>query len=244
MGLMAGPIALFNGESTMSDSPIQVIVAAFNNPDEASAVMADLKQGRKEGLIGIIDAAVVVKDGDGKLKITDAKRRTRKGLMTGGVVGGLIGLVVAPPVTAIAATGGVIGALVGRLRSAPLKADMQDLGAALQPNTSAIIAVIEHTWVEQLEAALMDAGAQLIRDAIQADIAEQLEAGGNVLYTLGASTEGMGAARVASTDDTLMASGITLTDEGLFLDEAEIVLTPADAELADAEPVEEPTAEA
>jgi uncharacterized membrane protein len=212
----------------MSDRPIQIIVAAFNNPDEAGAVMDDLKEGKREGLIGIIDAAVVVKNAKGKLKITDAKRRSRKGLVTGGVVGGIIGLVLAPPVTAIAAGGGVIGALMGKLRSAPLKAEMKDLGSALQPNTSAIIAIIEHTWVEKLEAALMDAGAQLIRDAIKADIAEQLEAGGNVLYTAGASGEAMGAARVAQSDDTVTASGLALTDEGLFLEEAEILLEPAE----------------
>lgn len=212
----------------MSDRPIQIIVAAFNDPDAAGAVMADLKEGKREGLIGIIDAAVVVKNTKGKLKITDAKRRSRKGLVTGGVVGGLIGLVLAPPVTAIAAGGSVIGALVGKLRSAPLKAEMKDLGEALQPNTSAIIAIIEHTWVEKLEAALMDAGAQLIRDAIKADIAEQLEAGGNVLYTAGASTEAMGAARVAQSGDVLTTSSITATDEGLFLEEAEIVLEPAE----------------
>jgi uncharacterized membrane protein len=211
----------------VSDRPIQIIVAAFNDPDEASAVMADLKAGKREGLIGIIDAAVVVKNATGKLKITDAKRRSRKGLVTGGVVGGLIGLVLAPPVTAIAAGGGVIGALVGKLRSAPLKAEMKDLGSALQPNTSAIIAIIEHTWVEKLEAALMDAGAQLVRDAIKADIADQLEAGGNVLYTAGASTEAMGAARV-QIGETVEASSILVTDEGVFLDEAAIVLEPAE----------------
>jgi uncharacterized membrane protein len=215
----------------MSDRPVQVIVAAFNSPEAASALMADLKQGKKAGLIGIVDAAVVVKNAKGKLKITDAKRRSRKGLVTGGVVGGVIGLIVAPPVTAIAAGGGVIGALVGKLRSAPLKAEMKDIGAALQPNTSAIIAIIEHTWVEQLEAAMAEAGAQLIRDVIKADIAEQLEAGGNVLYTAGASGEAMGAARVAQTDDTLTASAIAATEDGLFLEEAEIILAPPEEEI-------------
>ncbi len=214
----------------MSDRPIQVIVAAFNSPDGASTAMADLKQGKREGLIGIIDAAVVVKDASGKLKITDAKRRSRKGLVTGGVVGGLIGLVLAPPVTAIAAGGGVIGALVGKLRSAPLKAEMKDLGAALQPDTSAIIAIIEHTWLEKLEATLVEAGAQLVRDVIKADIAEQLEAGGNVLYTAGGSADGLGAARVAQTDDTLDISSLVSTDNGLFLEEAEITLEPTEEE--------------
>lgn len=215
----------------MSESPIQVIVAAFNSPDGASLVMDEIKQGKREGLIGIIDAAVVVKNTEGKLKITDAKRRSRKGLVTGGVVGGLIGLVLAPPAVAVAAGSGALGALVGKLRSAPLKAEMKDLGSALQPNTSAIIAVIEHTWVEKLEAALADAGAQLIREVIKADIAEQLEAGGNVLYTAGAGTEAMGAARVAQTGDSLNISGVAMTDEGLLLESAEIVLSGDDVDV-------------
>ncbi|WP_231510484.1 hypothetical protein [Fischerella sp. PCC 9605] len=46
----------------MTNNPVQVIVAAFNTPDGAGKVMADLKQGKRAGLIGIQDAAVVVKD--------------------------------------------------------------------------------------------------------------------------------------------------------------------------------------
>ena len=37
----------------MSDARVQVIVAAFNSPDQAGQVMAALKEGKKEGLIGI-----------------------------------------------------------------------------------------------------------------------------------------------------------------------------------------------
>ena len=59
--------------------------------------MDDLKQGKKAGLIGIKDAAVVVKDEKGKLKITDTKKRKAKGFVTGGVVGGVIGLIAHPP---------------------------------------------------------------------------------------------------------------------------------------------------
>ncbi|MEY3298369.1 MAG: hypothetical protein RLZZ597_1629 [Cyanobacteriota bacterium] len=214
----------------MSDSPVQVIVAAFNSPEGAGLVMDEIKQGKRDGLIGILDAAVVVKNAEGKLKITDAKRRSRKGLVTGGVVGGLIGLVLAPPVVAVAAGGSVIGALVGKLRSAPLKAEMKDLGSALQPNTSAIIAVIEHTWVEKLESALAAAGASLIREAIKTDIAEQLEAGGSVIYTAGAGPNAMGAARVAQTGDSLSLDSVAMIDDGLFLDSAEILLAGDDGE--------------
>jgi uncharacterized membrane protein len=220
----------------MSDNPVQVIVAAFNSPDAAGQLMDELKQGKKAGLIGIKDAAVVVKNEKGKLKITDAKQRKAKGFVTGGVVGGVIGLIAAPPAAAIAAGGGLIGYLTGKLKGAALKSEMKELGSALTPNSSAIVAVIEHSWVSKLEAVMAEAGAQLIREVIKADIAEQLNAGGNVVYTAGDSALGSGAARVAAKAGEVQVSGIVMDGEGIFIEEA--VITAEPAEESDAEETE------
>lgn len=205
----------------MSDNPIQVIVAAFNSPTKAGEVMNELKQGKKEGLIGIVDAAVVVKDADGKLKITDSKRRSTKGFVTGGVIGSVIGLL-AGPVGWAALGGGAIGALIGKLRGAPLKAEMTDIGTALTNNSSAIVAIIEHTWVSKVEAALAAEGAKIVRDEIKADIAEQLGEGGNVLYTAVAGPNAAGAARVAEGKDSTQVSAVAASDDGVFIGDAVI----------------------
>lgn len=190
--------------------------------------MNDLKQGKKAGLIGIQDAAVVVKNEKGKLKITDAKQRKAKGFVTGGLIGGVIGLIAAPPAAAVAAGGGLIGFLTGKLKGAALKSEMKELGSALTPNSSAIVAVIEHSWVSQLEEVMAAAGAQLIREAIKADIAEQLNAGGNVLYTAGDSALGSGAARVTATATEVQVSGIFMNEDGILIDEA--IITTESAE--------------
>lgn len=210
----------------MSDNPVQVIVAAFNSPDAAGQLMDDLKLGKKAGLIGIKDAAVVVKNEKGKLKITDAKKRKAKGFVTGGVIGGVIGLIAAPPAAAVAAGGGLVGYLTGKLKGAALKSEMKELGLALTPNSSAIVAVIEHSWVSQLEEVMAAAGAQLIREAIQADIAQQLNAGGNVVYTAGDSALGSGAARVAANEGVVQVSGIAMDEDGIFIEEAVIIAEP------------------
>lgn len=204
----------------MNQDPVQLIVAAFNSPDRAGEVMAELKEGKKEGLIGIIDAAVVVKDADGKLKVTDAKRRSTRGFVTGGVVGGVVGLL-AGPVGWVALGGGAIGALVGKMRGAPLKAEMQDIGSALTPNSSAIVAVIEHTWVTKLEEAMAAEGAYLVREALKADIAEQLNADGNVLYTAVAGETGGGMARVADSPEGTQVTNVMTDEEGVLLIAAE-----------------------
>ncbi len=203
----------------MSESPVQVIVAAFSAPDGAGKLMDELKQGKKAGLIGIQDAAVVVKDGDGKLKITNARRRGRRGLITGGVVGGLLGLL-AGPVGLMAVGGGAIGALAGRVANAPLRNTMQDIGASLTPNSSAIVAVIEHTWVAQLEQALVAEGARVVRETLAADIAAQLQAGGNVLYTAAAGSDMVGAARIADSPEGSRVSGVIADSEGVLIADA------------------------
>jgi uncharacterized membrane protein len=205
----------------MSDNPIQLVVAAFNSPTKAGELMSELKAGKKAGLVGIIDAAVVVKNADGKLKVTDAKRRSTKGFVTGGLIGGAVGLL-AGPVGWLALGSGAIGALVGKARGANLKREMTEIGEALTPNSSAIVAVIEHTWVAQLEAEMAAQGAKIVRDEIKADIASQLNAGGNVLYTVISGNEADGAARIAATKDSLEVTSIVASDDGVFITDAVI----------------------
>ncbi len=203
----------------MSETPVQVIVAAYPTPDGAARRMAELQEANKEGLVGIIDMAVIVKDGAGKLKITNSRRRSTRGLVTGGVVGGLVGLL-AGPVGWVALGGGAIGALVGKVRGAPLKRELQDLGESLTPNSSAIVAVVEHTWVADLQRQLAAEGAKVVHDEIKADIAAQLEAGGSVLYTAVGTSTGVGVARVTEKGGQTTASVIAADDDGVYIEQA------------------------
>lgn len=215
----------------MSEAPVQVIVAAFSDQTSARQMMDDLKQGRKEGLIGIIDAAVVVKDENGKLKVIDSKRRSRRttGLITGGVVGGLVGLL-AGPVGWAALGGGAVGMLAGRLAGLPTRRAMEAIGEALTPGSSAIVAVIEHKWIPQIEEALIEAGASVLRSAIAADIRAQLEAGGNVLYTAAAGEPGEGVARVAEGPEGVRVTGVIAFEEGIFISDAQFTDEEPEAE--------------
>lgn len=203
----------------MSSVPVQVIVAAFATPDGAGNVMAALTQAKKEWLIGIQDMAIVVKDADGKLKITNSKHRSTRGFITGGVIGALIGLL-AGPVGLVALAGGAIGALAGKLRGAPLKAEMLDLGTALVPNSSAIVALIEHIWVAEMEAALAAEGARVVHDELKADIAAQLNAGGNVVYSAVESDNGAAVTRTAGSADKASAGAVVATADAVLVENA------------------------
>ena len=204
-------------------APVQLIVAAFNDAEEAGRLLDDLKLGRRAGLIGIVDAAAVVKDSDGELKITNAKHRGRRGFFTGGAIGGTLALLAGPLGWATAAGGGVIGALVGKVRNVPFKASVEDLAESLSPDSSLLVALVEHRWVELIEAMVAELGAAVVREELKADIAEQLDAGGNIAFTFGASDHGVAGGRIAeAADGSGQMSGFLASDDGILLTEAEL----------------------
>lgn len=204
-------------------APVQLIVAAFNDAEEAGRLLDDLKLGRRVGLIGIVDAAAVVKDSDGKLKITNAKHRGRRGFFTGGAIGGTLALLAGPLGWATAAGGGVVGALIGKVKNVPFKANVEDLAESLSPDSSLLVALVEHRWVEVIESMVAELGAAVVREELKADIAEQLDAGGNIAFTFGASDTGVAGGRIAeAADGSARMSGFLASDDGILLTEAEL----------------------
>jgi hypothetical protein len=117
--------------------------------------------------------------------------------------------------------GSAIGALVGRVAGAPLRSTMQSIGDSLTPNSSAIVAVVEHTWVAQLQNALALEGARVVQEALSADIANQLQAGGNVLYTAAVGDIAGGVARVAQNQDGSRVSGVLAVGDGVYIGDAQ-----------------------
>jgi uncharacterized membrane protein len=211
-----------------SDIPVQVIVAAFQDEYGADAALAQLKQAGKEHLIDIDQAIVVRKDAGGKVHI---KRARGVGAGSGALIGGVTGAVVsilAGPVGWMAGIGAVIGALGGQLNKSHSSPNLDKLAGALKPGTSAIVAVIEHTWVAELDRELAQAGAQVVTDAISQDIAAQLEAGKDVAYTAVSGAGGVAAGRVAGDATSVEAEGIVATDQGVAAGEV-VVATEADA---------------
>jgi uncharacterized membrane protein len=213
---------------TMSNTPVEVIVAAFQDEKGAEAAYKELKQAKKEHLIKIMDAAVIRRDEKNKLHIKDVKDMGGgKGAGIGALVGGAIGLLAGPVVLAGAA-GALIGGLAAKMKDGGFPdARLKEIGAGLQPGTSALVAVIEHTWVDELEAAMAEAGAQVITESISADIAEQLAAGKEVAYSAVSTDEAMDITRTAVGEDeaemtevvlaegTMLAQSVLVNEEGV-----------------------------
>lgn len=183
----------------MSGSPIEIIIAAFQDSQTASNALDVLRQARNEGLIKILDAAVLTKDEKGKVKIKDtANSRAGKRAVIGAVTGGVLSLL-AGPLGLMALGGGLIGGLGSKLRTSGFSGDrLKRVAESLTPNSSALIAVVEHTWVSQVENLLAVTAVEVVTEALAADIAAQLQSGGEVAYSLTDTGEEVIAERVSN----------------------------------------------
>ena len=199
----------------MSEVPVQLIVAAFKDENAANEALKALKQAKKEKLIRIQDAAVIRKDEKGKLRIKEtADVGGGKGAAFGGVVGATIGLIAGPALIVPAAVGALIGGLTAKLTDTGFSDErLKQIGEGLEPGTSAIIAVVEHRWVEQVQRQMQEAGADLFAEALKTDIAEQLEAGHEVAYTAISTQEGFAAQRVAGNEEEVEGSAIFVSED-------------------------------
>jgi len=201
----------------MSDVPVQLIVAAFNDEKTANAALKELKAAQHDKVIRIEDAAVLRKDEKGKLHIKETgDMGGGKGAAFGGVAGAAIGLIAGPALVVPVAVGALVGGLVAKWRDTGFSDErLTKLGEGLKPGSSAIIAVVEHRWVEEVEKAMAKAGADLFTEALQADIAEQLESEHDVAYTAISSEAGFAAGRIATGEDDAEGGFIMEDEEGV-----------------------------
>jgi uncharacterized membrane protein len=218
----------------MTDVPVQVVVAAFKDEEAADEVLAELRGAKWAGLIGIREAAVIRRDEKNKLHIKEPKDwGSGKGAVVGGLVGGFIGLLA---VGLIGVTGAVVGGLTAKLRDSGIPDErLKYIGDALPPGSSALIAVIEHRWVKDLENQLSEAGAEVMTETISADIAEQLEAGRDVAYTAVKTEDEIEAERAAVGQDQVEVGGLVVTEDGLAFADAVATLGEGEEETASEE---------
>lgn len=201
----------------MAEAPIELIVAAFNDEEGADAALKELKEAKKEKLIGIQAAVALRKDEKGKLHTKDAGLTPGKGAAAGGILGAVVGILTGGVGLVMGAAGALVGGLVGKKkrdeRFNPQR--IEQLAEALKPGSSAIVAVIEHTWVAQLEEEFEQLGADVLTAAIAADVAQQLESGHSVAYSAVADESGLTTSRIAAGADSVVASSTSFTDEAV-----------------------------
>ncbi|VXD15129.1 conserved hypothetical protein [Planktothrix serta PCC 8927] len=165
---------------TYSEELTNLVVVAYPEQEKAKEVLKTLKALQAQGVISIVNAAVMVKNEKGKVSISETGDTDAKGgAIMGGITAGLIALfnpIGALGVIALTAGGAGVGALITHFMDLGFpQEDLKELSESLTPGSSAIIALVEHTWVDQLTQALEEYAGRLYKRSIKADIASQLE---------------------------------------------------------------------
>ena len=81
------------------ENAAELVVASFHEEERASEVLHELEQLEKKKSIGIIDAAVIKKAKDGRLKVRETAEADGvwRGAGIGAIAGGIVGLLVGVP---------------------------------------------------------------------------------------------------------------------------------------------------
>jgi uncharacterized membrane protein len=192
---------------------VAMFVAAFVDEGRADEALGGMKEAKKSGDFYFDDAAVIRSDANGKVHISETgDMSTGKGAVVGGVVFGVLSLLGGPAVLAAPALAGAGMGAIAALKDSGFDNDsLKEIGAALTPGTSAIAATTSTKFVEEVRKASAQGDTLSFARDIAGDIRAHLGARQDVLYTLVLTEEGIGAAKVVSSPDTLAVFGIVAT---------------------------------
>jgi uncharacterized membrane protein len=115
-----------------------LLVITFDNMDEAGKLLGSIKELQKEAQIQINDAAVIVKDEEGKVKVKD---QADSGMKAGAIGGGILGLIIGTIFFPIGGMllGAAAGAMIGKMAHLGVDKDfVKEVTAELTPGTSAL----------------------------------------------------------------------------------------------------------
>lgn len=204
----------------MSDVPVEVIVAAFQDENGAKEALNELKQAKHQGLIKIDDAAVISKDAKGKLHIKEtADMSTGKGAGIGAVIGGVVGLIAGPVGVGLgAAAGAAIGGIAAHGDAGIKDERLETIGAGLEPETSAIVAIVEHKWVAAVQAQLEEDASDVMAQQLSADIHQQLSTGKEVSYSAIAAEGAAAVTRTAGDEHEVEQESMVVTEDGVAVE--------------------------
>jgi uncharacterized membrane protein len=128
----------------------ELIVLAFDDEEGALQMRDKLLEIRKQRMLQLADAAVVVRRQDGKMQVKQLTELVGSGALGGAFWGVLIGLLLAVPWLGLA-VGAVAGAAISSLTDYGVDDKfIKEVGDTIQPGHSALFLLIHRANLEQL----------------------------------------------------------------------------------------------
>lgn len=162
----------------------ELVVVGFDTIEEADKVLLKLASLKKEYLVDLEDAVVVVRDTEGKVHLKQSLNLpvlgAASGLLSGSLWGGLVGLLFLNPLAGIA-IGGLAGAGAGALSGSLADYGIDDtfiksIGETIPNNSSALFVLIRKVQPEKVLAELEGIRGRVLKTSLSPDQEEKLRA--------------------------------------------------------------------
>lgn len=159
-----------------------LVVLDFDGIDTADAMLTKLRALKKQELIDLLDAVVVVHPEEGDVQIKQSVNLTAlgasSGLSTGALVGALAGLLVLNPLAGMAVggmAGAAMGALGGRLSDYGINDSfIKELGQTIKPGTSALFLLIAKATPDKVIAETKEFSPRVLKTSLSQEQEDNL----------------------------------------------------------------------
>lgn len=159
-----------------------LVVLDFNGVDTADAMLTKLRALKKQELIDLLDACVVVRPEEGDVQIKQSVNMTAlgasSGLGTGALVGTLAGLLMLNPLAGLTIgglAGAAMGALNGRMSDFGINDDfIRELGQTIQPGTSALFLLVAKATPDKVIAETREFNPRVLKTSLSKEQEEGL----------------------------------------------------------------------
>ncbi|MBV8885862.1 MAG: DUF1269 domain-containing protein [Chroococcidiopsidaceae cyanobacterium CP_BM_RX_35] len=150
-------------------------MVGFKDEFKADEVLLDLSKLQREHLIDLEDAAVVIRNQKGKVRIKQTQDLVTSGALSGGLWGLLLGFIFFSPFLGWA-VGAAAGALSGGLTDIGIDDDfIREIGNTIEQGTSAIFILVRQATPDKVLAEISQFGGKVIRSSLSSSDEAKLQ---------------------------------------------------------------------
>jgi len=168
----------------MSDrEPYDVISATFASEDGAERALEALQTADQAEFLDLESAAVIVKDANGNVTLSETEDKSGKqGLARGLILGGLMGfLLPGRSLVSSAVKQGASGGLLARLQDTGFEDDdLRAMAEDLAPESSMLVAIVQYQLSDDLSARLRERSAAIAKTRLSREGVDVLAEMGGV----------------------------------------------------------------
>jgi uncharacterized membrane protein len=162
----------------MATDGLVLYLGVYDGAARAEQDFEELAELHRSGRVGTYDAALVEKDERGAVRLHKHEQPTRNAAWTGIGAGAVLGLLFPPSIIGSAIVGGLAGGLGGHLWKGMSRADVMELGEALDSGDAALLVIGSPALREQTERILSGARRRVVKqlDVKHGEFAAELAA--------------------------------------------------------------------